>query len=70
MLIVHLQFRTHMNGFPILHCIACILAERSRSASQALGYSLVMDAAAPWSQLLEPSRRCAPATAPAPAPSP
>eukprot|EP00965_Chrysotila_dentata_P050883 1687754-Pleurochrysis_carterae.AAC.1 len=28
----HLQFDTHMHGFLVCSCIACVLAERPRSA--------------------------------------
>eukprot|EP00965_Chrysotila_dentata_P112045 3704927-Pleurochrysis_carterae.AAC.1 len=31
-------FDTHMQCFPFRTCVACVLAERSRSATQVLGY--------------------------------
>eukprot|EP00965_Chrysotila_dentata_P124011 4099030-Pleurochrysis_carterae.AAC.3 len=55
--------------FPILHRIACVLAERSCSAPQALGIPARNGRRRPVSALLEPSRRRAQASAPAPAPS-
>eukprot|EP00965_Chrysotila_dentata_P032193 1073733-Pleurochrysis_carterae.AAC.1 len=60
-----------MHGFPFLYRIACVLAERSRSAPQALGGTLAHNGCCrSLSHLLEPPGRCAPALAPAPAPSP
>eukprot|EP00965_Chrysotila_dentata_P254360 6211843-Pleurochrysis_carterae.AAC.1 len=35
----HLQIGTHMHSLPFWTRVACVLAERSRSAPQVLGYS-------------------------------
>eukprot|EP00965_Chrysotila_dentata_P229047 6196949-Pleurochrysis_carterae.AAC.1 len=42
----HLQSDNHMHCFPNCNCIACVLAERSRSTPQALGNPLKMAALA------------------------
>eukprot|EP00965_Chrysotila_dentata_P207332 6184040-Pleurochrysis_carterae.AAC.2 len=59
-----------MHSLPFQTCVACILAELSRSAPQALGTRAHDGRRCPLSQLLEPLRRRAPAPAPALAPSP
>eukprot|EP00965_Chrysotila_dentata_P262464 6214571-Pleurochrysis_carterae.AAC.6 len=59
-----------MHGSPNCTCIARVLAERSRSAPQALGILAHDGRRCPLSHLLEPLRRRAPAPSPAPAPTP
>eukprot|EP00965_Chrysotila_dentata_P197429 6178179-Pleurochrysis_carterae.AAC.6 len=61
-----------MHSFPFWTLVACVLAQRSRSAPQVLGYPCPRGLPLPAAELpfLEPPRRCTQVPAPAPAPLP